>query len=240
MRCQTNEALHAKIRALQAEKTAQLGELADARGLKEENEYLSRLLGLKEQHADWSYTLATVASVQSENYSAVYTLDRGSEAGIGENMPVLTDLGLVGYVFEVHRGYCRVRALTDSAMSIAVRAPQSGETGLLEADLTLAAEGLCRVNGLSVDTKIKPGELISTAGGSSIYPAGLPIGTVKELRADAQTLQVYAVVEPGQPQKDLYKVMVLTGYTVTDADTGDSADTEPAAENTEGTDAAQP
>lgn len=209
------ENLLAQIRMLQAEKIRSDAELARARGLQQENEALSKLLELKQAHQDWSFTVATVASVENENYSVVYTLDRGTNAGIDINMPVLTDLGLVGYVFDVAPDYCRVRALTDSRTVVAVSAPQSGQTGLLEGDMTLNAQGLCRMNRLLTETQLQPGEIVQTAGGSSIYPAGLYIGTVRELCADAQTLQVYAVIELGQAADDIYRVMVLTSYTST-------------------------
>ena len=81
--------------------------------------------------------------------------------------------------------------------------------------MTLNAQGLCRMNRLLTETQLQPGEIVQTAGGSSIYPAGLYIGTVRELCADAQTLQVYAVIELGQAVNDIYRVMVLTSYTST-------------------------
>ena len=55
------------------------------------------------------------------------------------------------------------------------------------------------------------GDLLETSGAGGVYPAGLNVGAVREISADAMGNLNYAIVEPAVDFSRLYEVLVITG-----------------------------
>lgn len=204
--------LQAEIDRLRGELAKKEEELYQANQYVEENKDLSAYLGLKEENPDFSFISADVSSFENAGYQTIYTLNRGRDAGIASDMPVLTDLGLVGYVSEVGKTWCHVTSIVDSNAAVGAIAGDDHELGIVVGDLSLREKGLCRMTRLSVETKLKEGDRVYTSGGNGIYPDGLLIGTVRSVEPDNENLEVYATVLPAQAPDTVRQVMILSSY----------------------------
>ena len=67
---------------------------------KAENEWLKDYLELKRVNSSLELVDARVIGRETTNTRIIYTLDRGSSAGITKNMPIITAEGVVGHIVE--------------------------------------------------------------------------------------------------------------------------------------------
>lgn len=133
---------------------------------------------------------ARVVSTTSSNFELTVVVDRGTSAGVSEGMPVVSGAGLVGRVVTASRNRSVVLLITDRTSSVGLRLTSSGEVGV--------ATGRGRRSTLDVDliapgTKVEKGEVVVTSGlQQSVFPPGIPVGTVSS-----------ATVRKGRPQQDV-------------------------------------
>ena len=204
-----NESLRAEVEALKG------GEY-EAELLQEENAWLKEYLKLATDHPELSLTDARIIARESDNYSTVLTLDRGSVHGVKAEMPVVTDRGVFGYVKEVGLDWCRVVSIVETASSAGAYTDRGGVLGIVEGDPDLRGGGTCRMTYIENTADIRIGDRVYTAGGKgSLYPPGLLIGEVVSITADEYTHTLVAEVRPAvdfTAVDELSRVMILTGY----------------------------
>lgn len=190
------------------------GELADSQAIKEENERLREYIEFKKTYPDLALTEALIISSESENHSTIFTLNKGREDEIKVGMPVVISKGIVGSVCEVGSTWCKVRVITEASSSIGAYVSRSGETGLIEGDISLKGTGECILNYLPADADIEVGDLIYTSGLGSVYPRGLLIGEVTEIKTDEYLRTKVAKVKCSVNFESLTYVMIVTDYDI--------------------------
>ena len=190
------------------------GELADSQAVKEENERLREYIEFKKTYPDLALTEALIISSESENHSTIFTLNKGREDEIKVGMPVVVSSGVVGSVCEVGSTWCKVRVITEASSSIGAYVSRSGETGLIEGDISLKGTGECILNYLPADADIEVGDLIYTSGLGSVYPRGLLIGEVTEIKTDEYLRTKVAKVKCSVNFESLTYVMIVTDYDI--------------------------
>lgn len=199
-------------------------QLEDARGgtlraadAERERDALSELLDL-DVVGDIPSVPARVVATASSNFELTIEIDRGSDHGVAEGMPVVTGGGLVGRVTEVSASRAVVLLVTDPRFNVGVRFTGSGDVGI--------ATGAGRRNDLDVDmvgvkTKVKRGEVIVTSGlQQSVFPPGIPVGTVVRSTVSPGALQRAVTIEPGADLDRLAFVRVLQWSPTTGAGGG--------------------
>lgn len=183
--------------------------------LREQNEWLKDYINLHDQHPEFVFTDAAVIAREAGNYSTVLTLNKGSAHGVKRRMPVLTGDGLLGYVSELGLDWCRVTTVIEPSSSVGVYTDRDGQLGLLEGDSALKSEGLCRMSYIGAEGNVGIGDRVYTAGGKdSLYPSGLPIGTVSSVDIDEVTGEMVATVTPAvdfNSLEDVRQVMLISG-----------------------------
>jgi rod shape-determining protein MreC len=180
-------------------------ELAELRA---ENERLGKLLSFARRAGDRPALGARVVGVRLEPRGLqLLTVDRGGDDGLARMMPVVAAEGVVGRVHAVLAGTAEVLLLTDSNSVVAARVERSraranvrgtGETGRCRLDYALRADDLLE------------GDLLVTSGTDGVFPRGLPVGRIRELRRSAQGLYQKADVTPAVDVTKLEEVLVLT------------------------------
>jgi len=190
------------------------GELADSQAVKEENERLREYIEFKKTYPDLALTEALIIASESDNYSTLFTLNKGRKDGIKVGMPVVISKGVVGSVCEVGSTWCKVRVITEASSSIGAYVSRSGETGLIEGDISLKGTGECILNYLPADADIEVGDLIYTSGLGSVYPRGLLIGEVTEIKTDEYLRTKVAKVKCSVNFESLTYVMIVTDYDI--------------------------
>ncbi|MBQ9616134.1 MAG: rod shape-determining protein MreC, partial [Selenomonadaceae bacterium] len=92
-----------------------------------ENERLRELLGYKQAATQFDLVAARVIGRESATWSSMIVIDRGTQAGVRENMAVVTPMGLVGHVTEAGPISSKVQLILDPRSSVGtlVQRPES-------------------------------------------------------------------------------------------------------------------
>jgi len=151
----------------------------------------------------------TIIAKDPGNWFEVFTINRGSKDGIEINAPVITAYGLVGRVSQVDLFTSKVTSIIDMDSTVAARVSRSRDILIVRGDAALRNSGLCRMDYISPEVDIMPGDIIETSGLGGIYPKGIIIGQVKEVIRNEGQYDSYAIITPVVDFKRLEEVIVL-------------------------------
>ena len=177
--------------------------------LKSENEDLRNVLKLRNQLEDLESVGANVIARNSGNFFNIFLTDKGSANGISYNMPVITSKGLVGKVSLSQPFSSKIISIIEEGSAVSAIVSKTRDIVVIKGDLELAKEGLCKLEYIPLDLDLAQGDVIETSGLGGIYPEGLIIGTVKEVRIGESDLNKYAIIEPAVDLKRLSQVTIL-------------------------------
>lgn len=180
--------------------------------LEEENAQLRALLGEYDSRAAMNPVLARVIASEAGNYFSTFTINKGKNDGIDEQMAVITSEGLVGYVYEVFDSTSKVITVIDDQASLAALIESSRDQGAVKGTLGSSGEPLCRMYYLSADSVPRPGDRVITSGVGVSFPKGLLIGYVRESTRAIEDNKHYIVVEPAADFEHIENVLVLRYY----------------------------
>jgi rod shape-determining protein MreC len=196
-----NENLREKLSATEVE-------LQAARQQAVENDRLKGLLNLKEQIGYDSVPARVIARDPSVWFNTI-TINRGSSSGIAVNMPVVTSGGIVGRVITVSPWSSQVMLVTDEKAGAGAVVGQLTQSGALGSVRGRPENGLVEmryVNGLE---KVEMGDNVMTTGQDGIYPPGLNVGKVVEVKHGTATQAHQILIRPGAGLDQLEEVAVL-------------------------------
>lgn len=170
-------------------------------GLRQENLRLRSQLGLNKSINSTFKDTAYIDSISKtlSSYKVVYTylranvirnsvnsrnnyfiIDQGKNQGISEGMAVIAPTGIVGVIIDVSENFARGMSALNSKFEITPYIPKielrQGVIGWSGMDYTEA--DLKEVNRTE---QLKAGMEVVTSNYSSIFPANIPIGTIKEV-----------------------------------------------------------
>ena len=197
---------------LRAQLSAALAENARLRQAARETEGILELIDIRSRYPDHPTIGAQVVSSVSNSWFDSFTIDRGSSDGVSRNMPVLAHGGLVGRVVFSGNNHSRVISFLniDEGAAVSVRTVRTGETGVVRGDINLMRYGLARMDYISLGAQITIGDELVTSHLSDIFPPGISVGTVQEVRMDASGLFQYAVISPSVDFTNIPMVLVIT------------------------------
>lgn len=152
-----------------------------------ENLRLHQLLNLK-QHLVQTTVAARVIGRDAANWWKTIQIDRGSNDGVRENCPVMTDDGLIGKTISVTRGESRVLLLIDPNCKVSALLQDSRTPGVVAGlDEKFTSQPHCLMTYVERATKTKTGEAVITSGLGGVYPKGILIGTVVGAQLNQQS-----------------------------------------------------
>ena len=218
------ESLSAENAALNA-RIAQMEDVArQADSTSRENERLRALLNLKSTHEDYELVDAYIIGWSSTDWSNTYTINRGTNAGIQENMCAITETGqVVGLVTEAGPNYAVVKTILDSTLEISGTISSSGYNGMVTGGYIDGNEKLLKMNYLPSDSIIRNQDQVVTSG-STVYPRGLIMGYVVDAGFEETGVAKFALLEAAADIDSLEQVFIITHYT-TEAGAQAAADT---------------
>lgn len=196
------------------EKLAQYKSLAyEVQELKKDNTELRETLKKTESIQDYNPIQATVMSRSPERWIEQVTINKGKQDGVKENMAVITAEGMVGKIQTVSQFTSTVKLLTGFDQFNRISATISQEDskdifGLIEEFDDESNNLLFKIIEES-NKDIKKGELVVSSGMGGVFPAGLPIGTVKEVKPDQYGLTRTALIEPAADMYEISNVIVV-------------------------------
>ena len=172
-------------------------------GYKAENDKLRSMLDLKETRTEIKSIGANVIGKKTDEMNSVITLDKGSLSGITKKSVVYVPEGLVGVVTEVGANYCKVKTIFDTESSVSAICLRSGDMGIVEPSGFLANSGKCSMNYIDRSAKTVVGDIVETSGTGGIFPRGIVIGKITEIKEDARNLTLSAIIET---EVNIYKL----------------------------------
>ena len=158
------------------------------RGLEAENNRLRNALGYKERAVFTLVPARIIARDASTWYNSV-TIDRGSLDGLKEDMPVLTEEGLVGKTNVVSEHSATVILLSDENCRVAANVENSREQGIVQAKRTISTPR-CRRSAsilLPKTANLKSARKFHTSGVAASSSPACSVGAVRVQDADART-----------------------------------------------------
>lgn len=181
----------------------------DLKEYRQENVELRQALNIKDQFASYEPMGSNIIAKDMGNWFDTFTVDRGSRDGIGKNFPVVTSKGLVGRVVQTNANSSKVESIIDKDSVISVRISQKGDLARIRGDIQYSDLGVCILDRIPPEADVAVGDLIETSGIGGIYPRGILVGKVIEVRKANDDLNKYAIVQPAADFRRLDKVFIL-------------------------------
>jgi len=197
-----NEQLKIKVDNLEKENN-------ELKSFKEENKELKAVLNLKDQFNSYDFIGANITAKDMGNWFNVFTVDRGSRDGIAKDFPVITGKGLVGKVFSAGSISSKVISIIDVDSTVSARISKTRDYVRVKGDINLKNKGLCVMDYIPLDVDVEVGDTVETSGIGGIFPKGIIIGSVKEIRQTSSEMNRYAIIEPAVDFQRLEDVFIL-------------------------------
>jgi rod shape-determining protein MreC len=188
-------------------------ELTDARARLQDMDRVTReILELRRQNAalkgqlDFAQSLppermaAEVIARDTDNLFSTLTINKGSRQGVTRGMPVVAyqgDLeGLVGKVVLVGPGSSEILPLYDPQCQVSARVDSTRDEGLVQGEgKDRGTVVMSYVKKIAKD-KISYGDLVVTSGLGGLYPKGINIGRIRDIKAPTYETSLVLQVEP--------------------------------------------
>lgn len=167
-------------------------ELEQIKSYKDENEELKKqlndlkkILEIDNMLTDYDKINATIISRDLAYWNEFITIDKGENAGIFKDMPVIVNNGLIGKVVKTTAFSSTVKLLTSYSMdkiSVKIKYNDDYIYGILskydyENDIYI-------IEGILENVDIEKGTIVTTTGMGDIYPAGIVIGQIVGVGTD--------------------------------------------------------
>ncbi|MFP5106491.1 rod shape-determining protein MreC [Neobacillus sp. C211] len=183
---------------------------AQVQELKNDNEELRDILGEKKTLRDFKPLPATVIGRNPDRWHEMIIIDKGKLNGIEKNMAVVTATGLIGKVKNVTQFSSTVQLLSAMDPKNRISAVVQGKK-----DVYGFVQGfddkqkLLLIKAIPSGSKIEKGQTVITSGLGGVFPKGLMIGKVVDVKPDQYGLNQTALVKPGANFYDIENVIVI-------------------------------
>ncbi|AJJ61675.1 rod shape-determining protein MreC [Yersinia aldovae] len=198
----TRGQLELENRALRQELLLKNTDLQLLGQFKQENNRLRELLG-SPLRQDEQKMVTQVMSSGTDPYSDQVVIDKGSNNGVYEGQPVISDRGVVGQVVAVSKLTSRVLLICDASHALPIQ--------VLRNDIRVIAAGSGCTDDLLLEhlpsnTDIRVGDVLVTSGLGGRFPEGYPVAVVSSVKVDNQ--RAYTVIQ-ARPTADLQRLRYL-------------------------------
>jgi rod shape-determining protein MreC len=125
----------------------------------------------------YSYIAAKIINNDFRKSNNYLTLNKGSLNGIKSDLGVVNSKGIIGITKSVSKNYATVLSVLNVNYQINVKLVKSHHFGSLSWDSK--DYKTVQLLYLPIQASIKIGDTIITGGKSTIFPEGIPVGTIK-------------------------------------------------------------
>ena len=176
--------------------------------LKSENNTMKEYLDLKNKYPDYATVPGYVIERSYSNYDKIVIINVGTNDGIREKMPVISEQGLVGYIMSVTDNTSKVQTIVDTASTVSASISTTNDSILLKG--TISNNNFVKATAIPVEATVLQGDAVFTSGLGGIYPKGILIGTIKEVINTKNNMDRYANVVTATDFDKLETVLVIT------------------------------
>lgn len=206
--------LRQQVDALLKENAELRQQIVDYDELKQQNDWYTEILGLHEEHSDYTFSSGRVIGRDPSDAYGNFTISAGKNADVSVDDPVVTTNGdLVGVVYEVGLTYSKVRTVLDPATKVSAQISRTADTGYtVGGTISMARSRRIRLTTLERSSGVAIGDYVVTSGIGGVYPGGLLIGSVREINSASDGMTLDATVELFADIYNLKQVMVITSF----------------------------
>lgn len=183
-------------------------EIFELREIKADYQRLAALQNYIGANQQWETVTATVIGRETSGLLRSIIIDRGTRDGIRVGMPVITELGLVGRVYNVTASNAQVQLIIDVNSYVNSRLQTTRAEGIVKG--TEAGGLLLRLVPLTLT--INEGDSVVTSGLGGTFPRGIPVGQVTAKRLDDLRLFQEAQIRSLIDFSRLEIVLVITSF----------------------------
>ena len=196
--------LRAENAELRRIETANARALLQTEQLAAENRQLRRLLAMRDRTVLRS-TVAEVLYDARDAFSRRLVLDKGVQHGVAAGQPVIDAAGVIGQVTRVYPLSSEVTLVTDNESTIPVELRRTGERSVAYGG---SINGTVELRYLRTNADVRAGDVLVTSGLNGVFPAGLPVGTVRSVEVGSSAF-VRVTVDPAAQVERTRLLLVL-------------------------------
>ncbi len=199
-----NEELQARVEALTLQTQLISQEKYELNGLRE-------LYELDVKYPDYKKVAARIIARESNGWYNVFTIDKGFEDGIREDMNVMAGNGLVGIVTSVRKNSATVRSIIDDSSKVSGMFLKSSDTCIVSGDLnSMMSDGRIKVSMIPLHAEVSESDEIVTSHISDKFQQGILIGYVTDIQTDSSNMTKTAYLTPVVDFEHLDEVLIIT------------------------------
>lgn len=187
--------------------------------IKADNEKYAKALKFTEAQKKlykYEYLIANVVSVTTEPGNNTLVIDLGAKDGIRLNMSVTSVEGLVGVISNVSNFTSTVKLMTMMDSKDPNSQPPISATAVNKEGKTFGMiesydqqTGMLLMNKIPVGDPIAKGDMIISSGGGGMYPRGMTIGKVEEVKVGQYGFTSTAIIKPAAGFQDWKELLVV-------------------------------
>lgn len=172
---------------------------------------------IKEIFSDYELLGASILTREAGDWFDVFRVNIGTRESliIQENTSyavVDAQMNLIGRVLSSDYTSAKILPILNEGSVISAKMNTAGGSAVrIRGDITLKSTGLCIVDKISDFTSIKVGDEVITSGLGGLFPPGIPIGVIVELRNEDQKIEKMAVLKVYADYKSLTDVFIMKG-----------------------------
>ncbi len=179
------------------------GKLAKLSQIEQENALLKEKLNLVDKNA-WSTSLARVIGRDFENNRS-FIIDKGANDGIAVGMAVILTGGVVvGKISEAYYNTSKIKTIIDVSSKIAAVNSAGNVSGLVRG---LGSDVVFDL--IAKNKRLEIGDLIISSGADGLWPRGLLIGKVAQVKSEDSQVFNTADIELPADFRDFNNVFVI-------------------------------
>ena len=183
--------------------------------LKAENERIRELFDWAQKRTDMVLESAKIVAWDASNYTAAFTIGKGSKSGIELGDCVITEYGaLVGQVIELGSDWATIRTIIDVDMDVGALVGEDNYAGVITGEFSLMKQGLTRVTYLASGANIFQRDEVLTSGKGGSFPAGLLIGEISTVMTESGGQVTYGIVTPACDVSRLSQVFIIKDFEI--------------------------
>ena len=180
---------------------------ARCRELERENAELRLALHFK-KNTPFGVAAAQIIRRNPTTWWQTVEIDVGTKQGLGPQLAVLSNEGLVGIIDRTWDDRSSVILLTDEACQVSAKVEESPEVGILSGQRgQFEGTPLLRLRFLSKNAVLHPGQRVFSTGRGGIFKTNLLLGTIVSVERAAEDSE--ALVRPSVNFADLGTVFVV-------------------------------
>ena len=132
-------------------------------------------------------------------------INRGERSGLSVNMPVVNEDGVVGRIVSVSDNYSKVLLLIDQNSAVDCINQRSRDNGIVKG----LSSNACIMDYVLKTSDIEVEDIIITSGIGGIFPKGLPIGRVTDIKDPSDEFFMEVKIEPFVDFNRIEEVLVI-------------------------------